>query len=537
MQEPHDHYSKPLVMSKTFICIWLAVLFVTAAFIRVHGVDRFHPHVDELMHIDIAKGATLEEVLHFSLFETHPPLGHLVRHYWEQISDTVWFERCLSLVFGLGLIPLYYAIGNRLHGRLAGLCAATLITFSNGCIIQSYIVRNYTIFTFFLSLSVYMYLLWREDRQKIFPLIGYFICALLAVLIHFSALFALCMITFYGLWEKPGGRIRWAIANLLLAALSLWTIQLWHNTLNSVQETAAGAMASYSFKDSLLLIPLYLVHVFNYLFPSESFIFVLAFLAPMAMAKKDKALNAWLMLSGLSLLLGVVLFITGIYPFVGDRHGLWLLPFFIISMGWLIADAFLFLTKSFYLSAGLAFSCGLLFYTAQDRFVDSTEYAMTEKEWQQVSGYLQSVDPRSLLVSGKTDAIMLAPPQVNMYHYLGNNPASISPIAAFIPYYGTHLLFNNRNTMRIYKNATLTQMIEDASSKGMLKEYDTLIFIDSYAASQPVTDLMQCKALDKTVVSFSASMFFIAVKKQDFMEQVISPAGKAHSCLFYDHSK
>src|SRR5437879_3017025 len=90
-------------LSAAFIWAWMTALVVIAAYIRVGGAGIYHYHVDELMHIKIAEGDTLKQVLQFSLFETHPPLGHILRHYWLKVSEETWFVRSLSLIFGIAL--------------------------------------------------------------------------------------------------------------------------------------------------------------------------------------------------------------------------------------------------------------------------------------------------------------------------------------------------------------------------------------------------------------------------------------------------
>jgi len=534
-------------ISIAFTWVWFALLMLIATYVRVYGTEVYHYHVDELMHIDIAKANSFKEMLQFSLFETHPPLGHILRYYWLQIYDAVWFIRVQSLIFGLGMIPLYFAIGNKLNGRLTGMCAAVLIAFGNGCIIQSYVVRNYSMLAFFISLYFYFYLLWQDDRKNLKLLACCGISGVLAVSTHFAAIFTLFCVTLFEtmrMYSRKSGKnhyIKWWAINAIQAAMSALTLYVWHQTISPVQEAAGEAMTSYTFSESLLLIPLYLVHVFSYLFPNQYFILLLAFLIPLAVIRKNKDFNSLLVLAGIALLLGTLLFITGIYPFAGDRHGLWLLPFFIVPASWILADALLFLVKSPTIAAAVMLTAGIMLYPVRERFSDPTEYRMTESEWQQVSTYLQSIDNKSLLVSGRTDAIMLAPPEINIYRYLGNAPASVSPIAAIIPYYNTHLLFNNRNTMRIYKSATLLQMIKEIP-----EEYDNLIFIDTYVASRPIVNLALCRTLDKRIISFPATeqehiftseeisryaTLLIVVKKTDFFDQVIAPGGKAHGCL------
>jgi hypothetical protein len=74
------------LLSRAFCAAWLLLLIIVAFYIRVCGADIYHPNFDEMMHIDIAEGNTLGEVLRFSLHEAHPPLGHILLHTWLTVA-------------------------------------------------------------------------------------------------------------------------------------------------------------------------------------------------------------------------------------------------------------------------------------------------------------------------------------------------------------------------------------------------------------------------------------------------------------------
>ncbi|MEI7668819.1 MAG: glycosyltransferase family 39 protein, partial [Pseudomonadota bacterium] len=171
-------------MSKTFVVFWLLLLVIVGIYIRINDSSHYSYSGDEAIHLGMAKASSIYEALKFSLNETHPPLGNIIRYYWLKISDEIWFSRSLSLIFGVAFIPLYYFIGKEYKDKLTGLLSATLITFSYGCILQSYIVRNYTILVFFLSFSLYFYLIWRKNNKN-YALAGYLIAGILASLTHF----------------------------------------------------------------------------------------------------------------------------------------------------------------------------------------------------------------------------------------------------------------------------------------------------------------------------------------------------------------
>jgi 4-amino-4-deoxy-L-arabinose transferase-like glycosyltransferase len=535
--------------------ILLTLLILVAAYIRIHGTSIYYYHADELMHVKIAEGTTLKQVMQFSFYETHPPLGHIIRHYWQKISDTIWFARCLSLVFGLALIPLYYQIGKKLNGELTGICAAILITFSRGCIIQSYVVRNYTIFLFFLSVCFYVYLLWRDDRKNNGLLALYGLFALLACLTHFAAILTLVPITIFEIiciWRDKNisldSHIKWVALHAILAVLAVITFFLWNSSITPVHSIASGAMASLKPYEMLFLAGFYPFHLLGYILPEQNFIFLLILFAPLTIVKMHKNLGQFFALAIGVLFFAIILFVTKIYPFAGNRHGIWLLPFLIPLAASIMANAVEYLwgrlkcfpRYQYALSIYLIFFVTLVFYNPAERFSDSTEYRLKESQWKEIQAYLNHLGKSDLLISGRTDAIMLSPSQENIYTYLGDNPFSITSSAAIIPYYNTHLLFNNRYTMRIYENASLVKILEEANAKGQLDNYENFVFVNTYMASDPMLRLIKCDSLNKKIVSFSETTsdiagynaIFLIVKKQDFFMQIISPAGQARQCLF-----
>ncbi len=136
MENPEDNYLNNQPMSKVFVGIWMIVLMVVAIYIRVHGVSSYHYSEDEALHIGIAQANSLDNMMKFSMYEAHPPLGHILRYFWMTLSDNIGFVRSLSLLFGMATIPLYYLIGKRLEGELAGMCCAALAAFGYGMVIQ-----------------------------------------------------------------------------------------------------------------------------------------------------------------------------------------------------------------------------------------------------------------------------------------------------------------------------------------------------------------------------------------------------------------
>ena len=334
-------------LSRHFSLIWLLLLLLAAVFIRVEGAEQYYYHPDEMMHIDIAKGETLTDVFRYSLYETHPPLGHFIRHYWLSLSDSLAFQRSLSLAFGLMIIILYYQIGCFIKDRFTGLCLATLATFSNGLLIQSYVIRNYTIFVFFISLSYYFYLRFRKSNSDK-DLLYYFLTALLAITTHFSGIFAVFTIAAYEtldrVFVKKQKKSKWVIANFALAFIYLVLCYYWQGT-NSALSFAAFKEAyivkqKFSISDLLVSAAFYPMLASYYILPSKEWLeyclgaTVLAFIL-----QKGQRYLMQIML--VSFAVGMLLVASGSYQFLTSRRSIWIAPFVLIAIGTAIAESLL----------------------------------------------------------------------------------------------------------------------------------------------------------------------------------------------------
>lgn len=94
------------------------------------------------------------------------------------IGDSEFILRFLSALFGTLTIPVIYLIGRDVCGRLGGVVAAALLTFSTVHVYYSQEARAYVTVLFFFSLAIlfYLYALKRNKLQD-WCLCGIF-CAL-----------------------------------------------------------------------------------------------------------------------------------------------------------------------------------------------------------------------------------------------------------------------------------------------------------------------------------------------------------------------
>jgi uncharacterized membrane protein len=213
--------------------ILLVLLVLVGAWLRAYELDKFAPNVDELMHLQIAEGRDLREVWQFSLLETHPPLGHFLRYWWNQLiaPGDIVAARLPSVLLGLLAIPVYFGLGREVGGRAGGLTCAFIAALGYLPVVQSQLVRNYALFILLIGGMMWAFLCLRRDWNAR-NLALYAILSLLSVLTHFGGVLLVMTTTAFlavELWRQSRGPSRrlvlWLGINAvpgLLMALLIW---------------------------------------------------------------------------------------------------------------------------------------------------------------------------------------------------------------------------------------------------------------------------------------------------------------------------
>lgn len=525
-----------------------------AAYVRVDGAAFWHISPDEINHVEMAQGETVGDVLRYSLFETHPPLGNLIRHY-TMISEAPWFLRGLSLLFGLALIPLFYLIGALLAGPWAGLSTAVLATFSHGCILQSYVVRNYSIFLFFLTCSLYAYFLWRQKRS-VSMLLLYGTIGLLAMLTHFSGLFAVGCIALLEallLLRAKNYRLltRWLLVNLLITAIALAVMQHWLALLAFTRmqmHALTGTPHDWY----------YPTMVMDYLFayrPDAIYCFILSILILYAIGVSAQRIPAARIAAALALLTwaaGAVLVISGAYQAGLTRTSLWLFPFIALPVGTALGLACARLAAALPQGAVavLLVLLGYSSYSPELRYKDANEYMITEGEWGQLHQYVSAFNAGHLIIASRSDAFLITYPGPNLYYHYqiprfdDTGVFVHAGLTAVLPYAQAMLLF--KPFYFNYSESDLIGIVKEAQGLGLLEHVDTLAFISTLWSRNTTFNLIQCDALDKKVTFFpplpashaltgselkTLHTAVLEVPKQAFLDELANPDGKARQCL------
>jgi hypothetical protein len=545
-------------LSRRAVLGWFFLLSCVGLYVRVAGTYGFAFSGDEALHLNVARGHSLADVLRYARYEAHPPLFYVLLHYWMQISDAPSFLRGLPLLLNMTLIPLYYCIGRKLGGPLSGLSCAALAGLGYGCVIQACVLRQYSVLLPSISLNFMCWLHWRDARGKA-ALAGYFVSGLLAALSHFSAVFYFIAIGVFetvALFRRKGPLcivIEWLMANLVIAVLILFLYYLWEPTLSFLRLHDQGVLFNEPASGPQLILRAFgapfIEAFYIYLFiPLLPFLFCYALSSGFASPLRA-ALYPYILLCAVACGLSIVLYATGIYPIAGTRHNLWMLPLLLPVMGGMLADVL----ERVRIHVGhwpvkiaviVVLASAAVDMTA--KLAQEDEYgAWQHKPWQAITGVLERLGPRDILIVDKPGGNLLA----NLYPYRSDAAFMNGGEPALVAYHNTHILIGP-DYFSVYNHAALQEALRKAQANHLLDQVDRLVFLKLWP-DYPLYDLVTCEdvakqtlypelqsALPLTRERFPpGGLAVIAIDKQVFLDQVLAPSANAHHCLDEKHDK
>jgi len=200
--------------------VGVVALTALAFVLRISGLDQ-SLYGDELFTYELATRGSLAAVVDGvrSSLEVSPPGYNLVAWSLVQISPGQVSSRVPSLIAGVSLVPMVYALGLRVMSRSAGLLAAALLALSPFAIFYSNEARAYSVVAFLVTASTLVLLTaTRTDRSQ-----GWWVLfsglTIAALYTHYTAL---SVIAAQALWVLIYRRTRWrpALVAFGLAAVA-----------------------------------------------------------------------------------------------------------------------------------------------------------------------------------------------------------------------------------------------------------------------------------------------------------------------------
>lgn len=158
-------------------------LLLFAILIRIYDLSGESLWLDEGISIRRSKLSLIEIVFEL-ITNVHPPLYFFILHYWMLIfGDSEFSVRFPSVIFGLCSIFMIYKLGSAISNRTTGLISALLLCFSVSHVQYSQEARGYSLMVFLSIISMYSFVRFLEEKEKVYRL-GYILSSTLLLYTH-----------------------------------------------------------------------------------------------------------------------------------------------------------------------------------------------------------------------------------------------------------------------------------------------------------------------------------------------------------------
>jgi 4-amino-4-deoxy-L-arabinose transferase-like glycosyltransferase len=337
----------------------LVVLVVMAAglLVRVHVAGRSFLNPDEALHYIIINQSSALIAYKASLSNAHPPLIYLLLYFWRILGSSELMLRFPSVLAGTAVCWVAYKWIAAVFGKAAGLTGLVLFAFSPAVIALSAEVRSYALLLFCETTALYFVEV--AFQQKSARKMWYFsIFLYLTILSHYSALFFVLAVGIYALvriLESELPRkvvVAWASGQAGGIAIYVFLYVTHVSKLKDSMTIWAMPFAqAYFHSDQVDLLTFTrerTSHIFTFMFENQYvapallllWVAAVAFLLVRELISSRE--NHGAKHSGILFLLPFAgvwgASIAGFYPYFGGRHTMYLAPFVIAPLSFLLAS-------------------------------------------------------------------------------------------------------------------------------------------------------------------------------------------------------
>ena len=335
----------------------LALAVVAAGFaVRVFVASRSYLNPDEAMHYMWINQPSAFIAYKASVGIAHPPLLYLLLYFWHFLGRSELMLRLPSVFVGTALCCMLFQWIGMVLGRTAGLIGVITVTFSPAMIALSAEVREYALLL--CCIAAALYFLERAFREESVSQMWYFSFFLyLAILTHYSALFFTAAIGIYALTRISDSHfprrilVAWASGQAVALAIYVFlyvtqvsklktAIGVWGAGFSqSYFQTAGEDIFTFTWKNTSK------IFLYMYEQPHVSLAMLLFFVGGVLVliagdltSRQGKPRSSH---SGVLIVLPFIAVwgtaIAGKYPYVGSRHTVFLAPFAIAAVSFLLA--------------------------------------------------------------------------------------------------------------------------------------------------------------------------------------------------------
>lgn len=318
-----------------FTVAWMTAM---GLLVRSWGLSQYWLSPDEAMILMISDHETFAAIWRDAFFQAHPPLFYFLLRCMTSISRDIYYLKCSSLLPGAALIVIYYFLGKKVSGHASGIAMSFVAAFAYGPMLLSQTIRPYSLMLLFLSLAIWAEVSYTDDGRKR-TLLAYALCAAAALLFNYSALIALsAMGAGWALWllrTRAGSReyLRAVAAHVPAVIAAAWSYWVHLSHASGSYENWKSDYLSPGFLESAWQLGHNFLTVFYLLFyRPAAMIFAALFLAGLyCLWKRGRIEAAFLTVT--AFLLTMTMSMTGLYPFIGSRHCVFISPFAALAVG------------------------------------------------------------------------------------------------------------------------------------------------------------------------------------------------------------
>jgi 4-amino-4-deoxy-L-arabinose transferase-like glycosyltransferase len=335
----------------------IALAVIAAAFVaRVIVATRSYLNPDEALHYLIINQNSAFFAYKISLTNAHPPLIYLLVYYWRFLGRSELMLRFPSVLAGTALCWFAYKWIGTVFGKAASAIGLILIAFSPALIALSAELRAYALLLFCETTALYLVEI--AFKEKSVRKMWYFsIFLYLAILSHYSALFFVLAVGVYALVRIIESEIprkvivAWAGGQAGALAVYGFLYVTHVSKLKHLMMTWAMMFDqgySHSGRQNLFTFSRErTMDIFSFLFENQRiaqallvlWIAAASLLLFKAFISRRDALRA--RHASIILLLPFLAVwgagVAGVYPYVGSRHTVFLAPFLIAALSFLLA--------------------------------------------------------------------------------------------------------------------------------------------------------------------------------------------------------
>jgi len=339
----------------------VAILVIAVGFgVRLYVAARSYLNPDEALHYLLINQPSALLAYKASLTNAHPPLLFLLLYFWHFVGRSELMLRLPSVLAGTVACWFIFKWIQIVFGKAAGLVGLVAFTFCPALIALSAQLREYALLLFGIAAALcFLERAFQEESVSgMWCFAGFLYVAILS---HYSAVFFTAAIGIYSLVRIADSRlprkviVAWAVGQA--GALAIYgflyathvskvkkeNLAMWSNPFDQSYFHAGGEDLLTFTRDHTAAIFLFLFEQ-KYISQAMLLLFVISIailIGRELISRRRDDPSSYSSHSGIHLLLPFIAVwcaaIAGVYPYVGSRHTVFLAPFAIAAISYVLA--------------------------------------------------------------------------------------------------------------------------------------------------------------------------------------------------------